>query len=121
MVIYIAAIMNIDEHLLEAARIDGASAFQMLKRMIVPLTMPAFTVCLFLSLSWSTKMFDVIFSLTEGGPFRSTETFAINIYYEAFQYNNYGLGSAKAIVFFIVVGILTTLQVLITKKREVEG
>lgn len=121
MVIYIAAMMNIDEHLLEAARIDGASGVQMLKRMIVPLTMPAVTVCLFLALSWSTKMFDVIFSLTEGGPFRSTETFAINIYYEAFRYNNYGAGSAKAIVFFIVVGLLTTIQVLVTKKREIEG
>lgn len=120
MVIYIAAIMNINEDLLEAARIDGASAGQMLKRIIVPLTMPAFTVCLFLTLSWATKMFDVIFSLTEGGPFRSTETFAINIYYEAFQYNNYGLGSAKAIIFFIVVGLLTTIQVLATKRREVE-
>jgi raffinose/stachyose/melibiose transport system permease protein len=66
-------------------------------------------------------MFDVIFALTGGGPFGSTETFAMNIYYEAFQYNNYGLGSAKAIIFFIVVGIISTAQVLITKKWEVEA
>jgi raffinose/stachyose/melibiose transport system permease protein len=121
MVIYIAAIVNIDESLMEAARIDGATSMQMLFRIIVPLTVPAFTVCLFLVLSWTTKMFDVIFSLTGGGPFGSTETIAMNIYYEAFQYNNYGLGSAKAVLFFVIVGVITTGQVLITKKWEVEA
>jgi len=106
---------------MEAARIDGATSMQMLFRIIVPLTVPAFTVCLFLVLSWTTKMFDVIFSLTGGGPFGSTETIAMNIYYEAFQYNNYGLGSAKAVLFFVIVGVITTGQVLITKKWEVEA
>lgn len=121
MVIYIAAIVNINTDLLEAARIDGASSMQTLVKIIVPLVMPAFTVCLFLVLSWTTKMFDVIFSLTAGGPFGSTETFAINIYYEAFSYNNYGMGSAKAVLFFLVVGVISTLQVLITKRWEVES
>ncbi|HKJ85863.1 MAG TPA: sugar ABC transporter permease [Spirochaetia bacterium] len=121
MVIYIAAIIGIDEHLIEAARIDGASRFTMLTRIILPLTVPAITVCLFLALSWTTKMFDVIYALTGGGPFGSTETFAMNIYYEAFSSNNYGLGSAKAIVFFVVVGIISVAQVLLTKRWEVEA
>jgi len=121
MMIYVASIMSIDENLLDAAYIDGASQLEMLRRIIVPLTVPAITVCVFLALSWTTKMFDVIFALTKGGPFGSTETFAMNIYYEAFQYNNYGLGSAKAILFFIVVGIISTTQVLVTKKWEVEA
>lgn len=121
MMIYVASIMSIDENLLEAAYIDGASQLEMLRRIIVPLTVPAITVCVFLALSWTTKMFDVIFALTKGGPFGSTETFAMNIYYEAFQYNNYGLGSAKAILFFIVVGIISTTQVLVSKKWEVEA
>lgn len=121
MVIYIAAIVGIDNHLIEAARIDGATGPQMLTRIIIPLTVPAITVCLFLALSWTTKMFDVIYALTRGGPFGSTETFAMNIYAEAFSSNNYGLGSAKAILFFIVVGIISTTQVLITKRWEVEG
>ncbi|MDF1568333.1 MAG: sugar ABC transporter permease [Spirochaetaceae bacterium] len=121
MVIYIAAIVGIDEHLIEAARIDGATGRQLLGRIIIPLTIPAITICLFLALSWTTKMFDVIYALTRGGPFGSTETFAMNIYFEAFSSNNYGLGSAKAIVFFIVVGIISTTQVLTTKKWEVEG
>jgi raffinose/stachyose/melibiose transport system permease protein len=121
MLIYIASILTIDEGLFESARIDGANAVQMLTRIIVPLTIPAFTICFFLSLSWTTKMFDVIFALTEGGPFGSTETFAMNIYYEAFRYNNYGIGSAKAIIFFVIVGLISTMQVLITKRWEVES
>ena len=88
MVVYIAAIVSINEELLEAARIDGVSFWQMLMRIIVPLIVPAFTVCLFLMLSWSMKIFDVLFSLTQGGPYKSTESSALNIYYEAFQYNN---------------------------------
>jgi raffinose/stachyose/melibiose transport system permease protein len=121
MVIYIAAIVNINDDLLEAARIDGATAMQMLFRIIVPLTIPAFTVCIFLALSWTTKMFDVVFSLTSGGPFGSTETFAMNIYNEAFTYNNYGMGSAKAVLFFLVVGAISTVQVILTKRMEVES
>jgi raffinose/stachyose/melibiose transport system permease protein len=121
MVIYIASLVSIDESLLEAARIDGASGWDILWRILLPLTVPAITVSVFLALSWTTKMFDVIFSLTGGGPFGSTETFAMNIYFEAFQYNSYGLGSAKAIVFFLVVATISTAQVLITKRWEVEA
>ena len=121
MVIYIAAIVNIDDHLLESAQIDGASRFQVFGRIIIPLITPAFTVCLFLMLSWATKIFDVLFSLTKGGPFKSTESFALNIYYEAFQYNKYGLGSAKAVLFFVVVGLITLVQVSLTKRLELEA
>lgn len=121
MVIYIAALLSIDESLLEAAKIDGATGWAALRRIIVPLTVPAITVSLFLALSWTTKMFDVIFSLTRGGPFGSTETFAMNIYFEAFSHNSYGLGSAKAIVFFVVVATISTIQVLVTKRWEVEA
>jgi raffinose/stachyose/melibiose transport system permease protein len=121
MVIYVAALVGINEDLLEAARIDGATGSQMLFRVIIPLVIPAVTVCIFLALSWTTKMFDVIYALTQGGPFGSTETFAMNIYYEAFSSNNYGLGSAKAILFFLVVGVISTAQVLITKRWEVES
>ncbi len=121
MVIYIAALLGIDQNLIEAAHIDGASGWSILRRIILPLTVPAITVSVFLALSWTTKMFDVIFSLTRGGPFGSTETFAMNIYFEAFQYNSYGLGSAKAILFFFVVATISTIQVLVTKRWEVEA
>ncbi|WP_163880481.1 carbohydrate ABC transporter permease [Paenibacillus favisporus] len=121
MVIYISSINNIPKDILEAAEIDGASKLQILKSVIVPLVMPAVTVCLFLAISWSFKMFDLNLSLTKGGPFRSTESVALNIYNEAFQNNRYGLGTAKAIIFFVVVAIITSLQVKITKSKEVES
>jgi raffinose/stachyose/melibiose transport system permease protein len=121
MVIYVASILAIDYALIESAQIDGASGPQMFRNIILPLIAPAITICLFLMLSWSTKIFDVIFSLTRGGPFKSTEAFALNIYFEAFQANNYGLGSAKAILFFVVVGIVTLVQVSITKRWEIES
>jgi len=120
MVIYIAAMMNMPRELIEAAKIDGAGRWKMLRSIIVPLVMPAFTVCLFLTLSWSFKVFDLNLSLTKGGPFGSTESVALNIYKEAFQNNRYGLGTAKSLIFFVVVATVTTLQVIYTKRKEVE-
>lgn len=121
MVIYISSLNNIPRDIMEAAEIDGASKLQILKSIIVPLVMPAVTVCLFLAISWSFKMFDLNLSLTKGGPFRSTESVALNIYNEAFQNNRYGLGTAKAMIFFIVVAVITTIQVKYTKSKEVEA
>lgn len=121
MVIYIAALTNVPKELIEAAHIDGAGVGQMLRNVILPLIMPAVTVCLFLAISWSFKMFDLNLSLTKGGPFRSTESLALNIYNEAFQNNRYGLGTAKALLFFVVVAIVTSIQVRITKSKEVEA
>ena len=101
----------------EAAYIDGATGWQRLRHITVPLIMPAVTVCLFLTISWSFKMFDLNLSLTKGGPFNSTQSVALNIYKEAFQNNRYGLGTAKAFIFFIVVAALRSLQVWITKRQ----
>lgn len=121
MVIYIAALQGVDQNLLEAARIDGASNWTLLTKIIIPLILPAFTICFFLTISMAFKIFDLNISLTGGGPFNSTQSVAINIYQEAFQNNRYGLGTAKSILFFLVVAIFTTVQVMTTKKREVEA
>jgi len=121
MVIYIAALMNLPKDVMEAAEIDGAGSWQLLSRIIMPLIMPAVTVCLFLAISNSFKMFDLNLALTKGGPFRSTESVALNIYNEAFQNNRFGLGTAKAFIFFIVVAVITSIQVRITKSKEVEA
>ncbi|MFD0697536.1 carbohydrate ABC transporter permease [Paenibacillus sp. GCM10027628] len=120
MVIYIAGLTNVPSDLLEAAEIDGAKSRQILRHVIFPLIMPAVTVCLFLSISWTFKSFDVNYSLTQGGPYKSTESVAMNIYFEAFKFNRYGLGTAKAFIFFIIVTVITMIQVSMTKKREVE-
>ena len=121
MVIYIAALQGVDHSLLEAAKMDGASNWTLLTKVIIPLILPAFTICFFLTISMAFKIFDLNLSLTGGGPFNSTQSVAINIYQEAFQNNRYGLGTAKSILFFLVVAVFTTVQVMITKKREVEA
>jgi raffinose/stachyose/melibiose transport system permease protein len=121
MVIYVAALQGVDHSLLEAAIIDGASSWSLLTKIIIPLILPAFTICFFLTISMAFKIFDLNISLTGGGPFNSTQSVAINIYQEAFQNNRYGLGTAKSILFFVVVAIFTTVQVMLTKKKEVEA
>ncbi|WP_410770944.1 carbohydrate ABC transporter permease [Fontibacillus sp. BL9] len=120
MVIYISAINNVPKNLIEAAKVDGAGRGQVLRNVIIPLVMPAVTVCLFLAISWSFKLFDLNLSLTKGGPFKSTESVALNIYNEAFNISRFGMGSAKAIIFFIIVALISILQVRATKSREVE-
>lgn len=121
MLIYIAALQNIPKELLEAAKIDGANRFQILRNIKIPLVAPAVTICLFLTTASSFKIFDANLSLTNGGPFKSTEMLALNIYTEAFVNNRYGIGEAKALIFFIVVAAISILQVTITKKKEVES
>lgn len=121
MVIYTAALQNVPQEVLEAAKIDGANKWQILRHITLPMVAPAVTICLFLTISTSFKIFDVNLSLTNGGPFKSTEMLAFNIYTEAFVNNRYGLGEAKALIFFLVVAALTTIQVMYTKKKEVES
>jgi len=119
MIIYITGIQSIPDEVIEASLVDGAGFWQTLFCIKFPLIMQAFTVCLFLTLSNCFKVFDVNLSLTDGGPFGSTELFAMNIYREIFSLNNYGYGQTKAFVFFLVVVTITLVQVTITKKREV--
>lgn len=121
MIIYIAALQGVDQSVLEASRIDGASRGMALRKIVIPLIAPAFTICLFLSLSHAFKIYDLNYSLTGGGPFNSTESVAMNIYAEAFTNNNYGIGSAKSLVFFAIVALVTMGQVMLTKRREVEA
>jgi len=120
MVIYIAALQGVPNELIEAAKVDGANRWQVLHKITIPMVAPAVTVCLFLTISWSFKLFDTNLSLTNGGPFGSTQMLALNIYNEAFTNNRYGVGEAKAIIFFVVVAFISILQVYLSKKREVE-
>ncbi|MCD8510231.1 MAG: sugar ABC transporter permease [Bacillus sp. (in: Bacteria)] len=121
MIIYITGIQSISHEVIEASYIDGANYWQILTRVIFPLLMPAFTICLFLTLSFAFKIYDINLALTGGGPISSTELFAMHIYNEIFGYSNYGYGQAKAVVFFIIVAFVTLGQVYMTKRREVEA
>lgn len=120
MVIYIAALQNIPESLLEAARIDGASGLQRLRHIKIPLVAPAFTIGLFLTLSNSFKLYDQNLSLTGGDPAHTTEMLAMNIYNTAFVFNNMGVAQAKAVIFLVAVSAMTLTQMYYSKKKEVE-
>lgn len=120
MVIYIAAIQDIPPELIEASKIDGASGWRIIKDIIIPLVRPAFTVSIFLTLSNSFKLYDQNLSLTAGGPARSTEMLAMNIYNTAFGFNKLGQAQAKAVIFLLIVGCISLLQVHFTQKGEVE-
>jgi raffinose/stachyose/melibiose transport system permease protein len=122
MVIYIAALQGVPKTLKEAAEIDGASAVQVFKNVTLPMIFPALTIGLFVTLNNSFKVFDAVFSLTGGGPGRATQVIALNIYEEAFSMTSrYGYASAKAMILFLVVFIITMIQLRIMKKREVEA
>ena len=120
MLIYIAQLQNIPDSLIESAKIDGASAFQRLRFITLPLMAPAFTIGLFLTLSNCFKLYDQNLTLTNGGPSNSTEMVAMNIFRTAFTQNELGLAQAKAVLFLIVVAGITLTQLYFSKKREVE-
>ncbi len=119
MIVYITGIMAIPDDVLEAAWVDGAGYFQTLFRIKFPLLMPSFTICLFLTLSNCFKVYDVNVALTGTGPNYQSEMFSLNIYNEIFDLSNFGYGQAKAIIFFLIIAVITMFQVSITKKREV--
>lgn len=121
MLIYIAGLTGIQHSLIEAANLDGANMWQILYRIKIPLMVPAFTISLFLTLQRSFMVYDTNLSLTSGGPYRSTELIAMHVYNEAFLYQNFGAGQAKAIVLFVIVAIIAITQVRIMKKMEVES
>ncbi|WMJ90529.1 carbohydrate ABC transporter permease [Anaerocolumna sp. MB42-C2] len=121
MVTYIAGIIAVPVDVLEAARIDGASKWMVTKKITFPLIMPSISICLFTSLTFSFKLFDVIMVFTKGGPANSTISVAYNIYKEAFTNSSYGLATAKSLIFFIAVLAVTVIQMRVTKSREVEA
>ncbi len=121
MIIYIAGIQNLPGDVLEAARIDGANAFQTLGRVTIPLLMPSITICSFLTLTNSFKLFDQNFALTGGAPGKETQMLALDIYNTFYGRTGYeGVGQAKAVIFFIFVALIAGAQLLLTRSREVE-
>jgi raffinose/stachyose/melibiose transport system permease protein len=128
MMIYIAGLQNVPTELHEAASIDGATGWQRLRHITFPMIAPSFTVSAFLTLVNAFKMFDVNVSLTNGLPATQfmgssvpgTELVAMNIYNTAFQMNRMAQGQAKAVIFFVVLVIVSLIQVYFNKKREVE-
>ncbi len=119
MIIYIAGFQSISDDIIEAAKVDGASGWQTLIRVKLPLIMSSVTICLFMTLSNCFKIYDVNLSLTGGGPNNATQMVSMNIFNEIFTRSNFGYGQSKAVFFFVIIAAITLLQVQMTKKKEV--
>ena len=121
MIIYIAGIQNIPGELIEAAKIDGANRWQLLKSVILPMLMPTITICTFLTLTNGFKLFDQNLALTGGNPGKMSELLALNIYNTMYGTTGWqGVGQAKAVIFFIIVAIIALAQNKITTSKEVQ-
>ncbi|MBP3964305.1 carbohydrate ABC transporter permease [Paenibacillus lignilyticus] len=121
MMIYITGLQSVPGDLLEAASIDGCVGISRFFKITLPLLMPSITVALFLSLANSLKVFDIIYTLTFGGPGGATNSITIDIYNEAFVNNRFGYATAKSLVFVVLILLITIIQVRFTKSREVEA
>ena len=129
MIIYISGLNSIPDSLYEAARVDGATRGQILRRITLPMMMPSITICTFLTLTNSFKLFDQNLALTAGEPgiqsagntIYSTEMLALNIYNTFYQNaNTRGVGQAKAVIFFLLVAVIALVQLYATRRKEVQ-
>ncbi len=124
MIIYIAGLQNVSPELIEAAKIDGATSWQILKNVKIPMVMPSITICSFLTLTNSFKLFDQNLSLTGGEPAKNTQMLAMNIYETYYARSGAqwkGIGQAKAVVFFLIVVVIALVQLRATRSREVQA
>lgn len=121
MVIYIAGLQNVPQDIIEAAEIDGANKWQILRKITIPMVMPSITICTFLTLANSFKLYDQNLALTAGAPMYKTEMLAMNIVDTMFSRNGFeGVGQAKAVIFFLIVALIAYLQIKLTSEKEVE-
>jgi raffinose/stachyose/melibiose transport system permease protein len=120
MIIFIAGIQSIPGEILEAAKIDGAGRFTVLRKIIIPLVMPSITITLFMTMTNSFKMFDQNLALTAGLPGKQTAMLALDIFNTFYNRTGWeGVGQAKAMMFFIMVVIIALVQLSITRRREI--
>ncbi len=120
MIIYITGLISIEQDVIEAAKVDGASPLRMLTAIKMPLMAQAFTISLFLTMRAGFMAYDVNLALTGGGPFRTTELISMHIFQEAFAFGHFGTGQAKAVLMFFMVAIAALIQVRVSKRMEVQ-
>lgn len=121
MIIYISGIQNVPGELIEAAKIDGATPSQILTNVTIPMVMPSITICTFLTLTNSFKLFDQNLALTAGEPSNKSEMLALNIFNTFYGRTGWeGVGQAKAVVFFILVAAIALAQNWLTRQKEVQ-
>lgn len=121
MIIYIAGIQNVPGDLIEAAKIDGATGWQQLRYVIIPMLMPTISTCTFLTLTNGFKLFDQNLALTGGNPGKMSQLLALNIYDTMYGTTGWqGVGQAKAVIFFILVAVIAIIQNKLTTSKEVQ-
>ena len=121
MIIYVAGLQNVPTDLIEAAEIDGATSLQTLFKVKIPMVMPSITICLFLTVSNSFKLFDQNLALTNGEPSNMSELLALNIFRTFYGRTGWeGVGQAKAVVFFLLVAAIALTQNWLTRRKEVQ-
>jgi raffinose/stachyose/melibiose transport system permease protein len=120
MIVYITGLISIENDVLEASQIDGASPLRTLFSIKIPLMAQAFTIALFLTLRGGFMAYDVNVALTGGGPFRTTELISLHIFQDAFLEGDFGTGQAKAVIMFLVVALAALVQVTVSKRYEVQ-
>ena len=122
MIIYVAGIQNIPGDMIEAAKIDGANAWQLLTNVILPMLRPTITICTFLTLTNGFKLLDQNLALTGGKPGKLSQLLALNIYDTMYGTTGWqGVGQAKAVIFFILVALISVAQNKLTRRGEVEN
>ena len=121
MLIYTAGLQTISKDIIEASEMDGCTGLNKIFKIQIPLLMPSITINLFVSIASSFKAYDIANALTGGGPSGSTQPMSMNIYQEAFVKYNLGYGSAKSVILFIIVAIITCIQLYLTSRKEVEA
>ena len=119
--IYVAGFMGLNQDVMEAASIDGATGWTKLRHIILPLMMSSITICLFLTLSRAFMVYDINLSLTAGAPYGTTEMAAMPVYEKAFTSRQFGVGQAEALILFVIVAIISGVQVYMTKRQEDEA
>ena len=123
MIIYVAGLQSVPGDLIEAAKIDGASDREILFKIKLPMVMPSITICTFLTLTNSFKLFDQNVALTAGEPANASEMLALNIYNTFYGRSGAqwkGIGQAKAVVFFLIVVVISLAQLHFTRSKEVQ-
>jgi raffinose/stachyose/melibiose transport system permease protein len=120
MIIYVAGFTNVPGDMVEAARVDGASAWSTFWHVRLPMIRSSITICLFLAIVRSFMVFEVNMSLTDGGPYNSTEMIALRIYNTAFVSLKFGDAQAQAVILFIIVALISVLQAYFTSRKEIQ-
>jgi len=119
MLIYIAGFMGINHDVLEAASIDGATGWRRMRSIVIPMMAASFVICIFMTLSRTFMVYDINLTLTGGEPYGTTRLVAMHVFEKAFTSRNYGVGQAEALFLFIVVAIISGIQVKVGRSKEV--